>query len=359
MRRLSADDVRDQKLRELGLSGKVRTLTDPAALASAFRRVAASLCPCSAATLIRAVHGPLRGLVPSMSAAKTLVEATLEAMVAHGDLLEQRIDDPYDSNASALLDAAPPSFVVRQSGAVVLLGVDPEHSSSLPDELKVRVKHRGHVRLLLPTCGEDLKDELRQLGIIELSHKVWLKTPPRGTAYAHLQKREVLLNKATPSREIPGLRVLLPERPVRYYPKRWDYPNKHTGRYVARRSQAYGADLWCYVELRSGQPKRMIDLPSRSTWRGCDEAWHLQMAIDATRREPQRFRVRRCERDAVLLEIFSPVPSWAQRRWDALGEPVPGAKYLFAYRIPNSEIDEELDFAREALWLAEETDATH
>ena len=61
----------------------------------------------------------------------------------------------------------------------------------------------------------------------------------------------------------------------------------------------------------------------------------------------------------MLLELFSPVPSWAQRRWDALGEPVPGAKCLFAYRIPNSEIDEELDFAREALWLAEETDATH
>jgi hypothetical protein len=57
----------------------------------------------------------------------------------------------------------------------------------------------------------------------------------------------------------------------------------------------------------------------------------------------------------VVLEFFSPAPAWARRRWDAIGEPVPSAGSLFAYRIPKAEIDEERRFAREALWLEEMT----
>jgi hypothetical protein len=56
----------------------------------------------------------------------------------------------------------------------------------------------------------------------------------------------------------------------------------------------------------------------------------------------------------VLLELFSPVPAWARRRWDAIGEPVTVRGSLFAYRIPQSEVEEERQFAREALWLEEQ-----
>jgi hypothetical protein len=99
----------------------------------------------------------------------------------------------------------------------------------------------------------------------------------------------------------------------------------------------------------------MIDLPHRgSRWRGCDEAWHLQMAIDAHRGARQRFRVT-ASGDAMVLELFSPAPAWARRRWDAIGEPVPSAGSLLAYRISKTEIDEERRFAREALWLEEIT----
>jgi len=126
---------------------------------------------------------------------------------------------------------------------------------------------------------------------------------------------------------------------------------------VARRSQAYGAQLWCYVQLLNGNPERLIDFPiDGSRWRGCDEAWRLQMAIDAQRGEPQWFRVRPGPGDMRVVEFFSPVPMWARRRWDAVGEPVPSSGCLFAYRMTETELAEELRFVRDVLWLIDVTE---
>jgi len=76
------------------------------------------------------------------------------------------------------------------------------------------------------------------------------------------------------------------------------------------------------------------------------------MAIDAQRGVPQCFRVTPSG-DAMILELFSPAPAWARRRWDAIGEPVTSPRCLFAYRIAMEEFDEERRFMREALWLDE------
>jgi hypothetical protein len=354
MRRLTAEQVHAQRLVELGLDPDSVDLTTPTGLAGALRRAASYLCPCSAATLVRAVVGPLRGLVPDLDKAQELVEETLEAMIAHGDVLEHPEVQGETSSSRMLLYAAPASFVVRQSGLVLLLGVTSDHLSPLPIELARRIQYLGHVRRLSPSTGEDLRSELRQLGLLELTFDAWLKGPARETASQHVAARDLALNAVAPSRDIPGLLLLDAARPVQYYRGRWVDPKAQTGRYVARRRQAYGADLWCYVQVSNGQPERMIDLPQRgSRWRGCDDAWHLQMAIDAQRGSSQRFRVTPSVGDAVVLEFFSPVPAWARRRWDALGEPVPSTGSLFAYRIPKAEIDEERRFARDTLWLEE------
>ncbi len=354
MRRLTAAEVHARKIAELGLDAEALDLTTTEGLAGALRRAASYLCPCSSATLVRAVVRPLRGLVPDLQAAQEVVEETLEAMVAHGDVLEQPEVQGDASSSRVLLYAAPPSFVVRQSGLAILLGVASDHLSPLPDEFERRIEYVGHVRRLRPLPGEDLRSELRQHDLLELTLDAWLKGPTRETASQHLAARDRALDGVAPSRDIPGLLLLDPDRPVRYYRGRWVAPKAQTGRYVARRSQAYGADLWCYVQVRDGQPERMIDLPLRgSRWRGWDEAWHLQMAIDAQRGAPQRFRVSQGLEDVAVLELFSPVPAWAQRRWAAIGEPVPSSGSLFAYRIPKAEIDEERRFARDTLWLEE------
>lgn len=356
MRRLTAKEVHAQKIHELGLDPDVLDLTTVEGLAGALRRAASYLCPCSAATLVRAVVGPLRGLVPDLDQTRELVEETLDAMISHGDVLEEpEVQDNFPS-ARVLLYAAPASFIVRQSGLVVLLGVAVDQLSPLPSELERRIQYLGHVRRLTPCSeNEDLRGDLRQLGLIELTADTWLKAPKHAGPAQLVTATNRTLDAVAPSRDIPGLLLLDPTKPVRYYRGRWAEPKAQTGRFVARRKQAYGADLWCYVQLTKGQPERMIDFPSQgSRWRGCDEAWHLQMAIDAQRGSPQRFRVT-SSGDAVVLEFLSPVPAWARRRWDAIGEPLPRGGSLFRYRIPKAEIDEERRFARDALWLEEMT----
>ena len=356
MRRLTPEQVQAQKIRELGLDPEALDLTTAEGIAGALRRSASYLCPCSAATLVRAVVRPLRGLVPDLEKAKELAAETLEAMISHGDMLEQPELQDGSPTARVLLYAAPASFVVRQSGLVILLGVAGDQLSPLPSELEGRIEYLGHVRRLIPSSAtEDLRGELCQLGLLELSSDTWLKTPKFGTASQAVAAGDRALDDVPPSRDIPGLLLLDPTKPVRYYRRRWTEPNAQTGRFVARRQQAYGADLWCYVHLINGHPERMIDLPRRgSRWRGCDEAWHLQMAIDAQRGAAQHFRVTPSG-SSMVLGFFSPVPAWARRRWDAIGEPVPSAGSLFAYRIPKDEIDEERRFIREALWLEEPT----
>jgi hypothetical protein len=253
-----------------------------------------------------------------------------------------------------LLYAAPASFVVRQSGLVVILGVAADQLSPLPSDLERRIQYVGHIRRLRP-CSEkeDLRSELLHVGLLEITSDGWLKSPKLSTASPAVAACDRAHDVVPPSRDIPGLLLLDPTKSVLFYRGRWTEPKSQTGRFVARRQQAYGADLWCYVQLKHGQPERMIDFPQRgSRWRGCDEAWYLQMAIDAQRGSPQRFRVTPSG-DAHILELFSPVPAWARRRWDAIGEPVPKTGSLFAYRIAKAEIEEERRFAREALWLEE------
>lgn len=359
MRHLTAADVHAEKVRELGLDPSALDLTSTEAIAGALRRAASFLCPCTAATLVRSVAQPLRGLVDDLEAMKVLVEDTLEAMVAHGDILEHPdVEESARHEPPALLYAAPASFLARKSGAVILLGITADQLSALPPELEGRVEYVNHVRRLSPVPGEDLRAELVQLGLIEVSYEGWLRAPPAEIASQHLSRFDRLLESATPSREVPGLVLLDPERPVRYYRGRWVEPRSQSGHFVARRSQAYGAQLWCYVQLRDGNPERLVDLPlAASRWRGCDEAWRLQMAIDASRGEPQRFRVRPGPDGTRFMEFYSPIPMWARRRWDAIAEPVPSAGCLFAYRLAEAELGDELRFAREVLWLDELTES--
>ena len=358
MRRLTTTDVHAQKIAEIGLDPTSLDLTSVEALSSALRRAASFLCPCTAGTLVRSVVLPLRGLVSEVDEIKQVVQESLEALVAHGDILEQRcFDEDSSLKRGSLLYAAPPGFVARQSGTIILLGVTEDQRSALPDELESRIEYVNHIRRIVQQSDEDLRGELLDLGLIELALDSWQRLPPQTSASDYRARRDRLLDEAPPSRDIQGLLLLDPERPVRYYRGRWVEPRTQSGRFVARRSQAYGADLWCYVELVDGKPERLIDLPIKlDWWRGCDEAWHLQMAIDAERGTPQRYRVQPGPNEHCILEFFSPTPMWARRRLDTVGEPVPSSGCLFAYRISEAELLEEIAFAREMLWLDEMQD---
>ena len=351
MRRLTAAEVQANKVAELGLDQTAFDLTSVEAIAAALRRAASFLCPCAATTLVRAVADPLRGLVEPAEDTRGIVRETLEAMLAHGDFFEHRdIEEDAARGASVLIYTAPPSFVVRESGTAILLGT----SNPALDSVTARIEYAKNLRRVNPVPGEDLSAELQQLGFTKISHQQWLKAPQLESPAQHLAHFDRLLDAAQPSGDVPGLALLDWERPVRYYPGRWTSVGSLSGRFVARRSQAYGGDLWCYIEMSGGRPERLVDLPlADSRWRGCDEAWRLQMAIDACRGSAQLFSIVPDPRDSYAMQFFSPIPMWARRRLDSVGHPVSSPGCLFAYRLAEAELVEEVRFANDVLWLAE------
>jgi len=296
---------------------------------------------------------PLEGFGFDLDELQEKIEEALGALVAYGDLIEEREVSQFQGPAPRVLFTAPPSFVSRQSGLVLLLGIASDQVSPLPDELVARIDFARHVRRLR-TEDETVAMTLMDMGLIQIPIDSWMMSPALETPSHHLRRMDDLLDDMGPSGEVPGLSLIDPAKPVRFYKGRWVEPTNQNGRFVGRRKQAYGADLWCYVEMDEGTPLRFIDFPLKgSRARGCDEAWHLQSAIDACRGRRQVYRKRQGSGPIKIFDFFSPVPGWARRRWDAFGEPLDGMGCLFSYSFEDSEVPEEEAFVCERLWLEE------
>lgn len=352
MRRISSSDLKSAALASLGLDPDVFDLESAEAMAALVRRTASMVCPCPPRMLVNEIRRALRGLVSDET---DKVELALESVLAYGDLQELRDRDPEARRSSTrLIYVAPPAYVVRESGTTLLVGLAPDGASLLPAHLEEHTEVVGHVRRL-PVLDADDRVLLQELGLRELTIEEWSGAPVQRGAAEHLSLLEEELEEAPASGEVPGLRVLDPSRPVRFYKGRWAEAGSLSGRFVGRRPQAYGADLWCYVELDNSGALRFVDFPvEEESYRGCDEAWRLQAAIDAVRGAAQQYRLRRNEDDDTFaIDLFSPLPAWVTRRWDAMGFPVPPRKCLFSYEFPCAELAEELDFLQDDLWLVQ------
>ena len=124
-----------------------------------------------------------------------------------------------------------------------------------------------------------------------------------------------------------------------------------SGRYIVRRPQAYGADLWGYAELANGAAVKLIDFPQPgSRWRGCDIAWRAQMALDAVAGDCQRYR-RQTSSDVLTLDLFSPIPDWARRRLAFVGEEVEPRSSLLSYHLSPADAATEEQFLQHLLFL--------
>lgn len=348
-------DVLEMSRRMLGLPPRREGTSDEVDdifLSALVRHSAGFLCPCSGATLRSAAMDSLQYLVIDEDLASRF-EDTIEMLTIGGDLLELRqatTDDP--AVRGTWLFAAPPSYVVRPSSDIFLTGIVADQDTYLPRALAERIRFEGCTRVITPEDGEDLAGELAELGLQRVSEDNWLKAPraqPAEKLYADLEARL----KAVPrSGLIPDLEVLDPEKPVTYYRGRWLSVKKQTGVYVARRPQEYGSPIWCFVELQVGEAQKLLDFPLlKQRWRGCDAAWHLQMAIDHLHGNPQRYRSRRHD-DTVYLDFFSPLPLWAQRRLMIIGCKAAPQKCLMSFRIPAHEVGNEERFLQERLWMA-------
>lgn len=349
---VSATEVISSSREALGLAATASGI-DETMLAASLRRAAGSNCPCSLSTLVAAVRESLQFLSSDTDAIAERVAAAAESLVVGGDLLELNqatTDDPGAKGTWVFL--APPSFVVRPSGNIFLIGIVPDEPTPLPASLNARISYEGFARLITPQPSEDLRSVLRELGLRELSTSSWLRAPKAESATALRDSMLRRLAEQPPSGTVADISILDPLRRVDYYPGRWIDPTHESGNYVARRPQAYGAPLWGFANLTDGNVTKFLDFPLKtSRWRGSDTAWYLQLAIDRCRETPQLYR-RRATPDGALLDFFSPLPLWAHRHFAILGRAAPPDKCLFSYWIPERELATEETFLQERLWLA-------
>ena len=205
----------------------------------------------------------------------------------------------------------------------MLIGIRPEGAPLVGDELAEVIDYEGHARFVGPR--KDLDELLASSELTERTVAQWLQAPRSTTPQALIDEYDIRLQVAGPSGDIEGAQLLDPAARVNYYRGRWR-PLKPAdgGTFVARRPQAYGADLWCFARVTGGAITQLVDLPILgSLVPAADEAWRLQAAIDAVAGHPQVARVQSGSNpDAKVLNLFSPLPSWAQRRLDVVATPI-------------------------------------
>lgn len=348
-----AGDVLTGCRQTLGLPRSQEGPIDDVLLAALLRRSAGIHCPCSRATLRDSLLESLQHLSPAETSLSDRIDEIIEGLIVGGDLLELNdvaIDDP-DVKGTWVF-AAPPSFVVRLSGDVFLLGIVHDQDVFLPQSLASRVKCEGLTRIIASKPDEELVTELLEQGLQQLSENSWLKSPKAERPEDMLKRFKDQLSAQPPSGAVDDLQILDPTQPVNFYRGRWTTPQNRTGTFVARRPQEFGVPMWCFATLEEGTVIRLLDLPPKRTrWRGCDVAWHLQMAIDYCSHSPQLYR-RRQDRAGVRLDFFSPLPQWSERRFMTLGHPLPRERSLMSYWLPAAETETEERFLQERLWLS-------
>lgn len=356
MKTLAAQTLERHARATFGL-GTGDTPLDPALLACTLRRAAAFRCPCPARTLLEDSEHALEGLFPGEPALRDALEEVLESLIIFGDLVEGESEE--NSRRTRQLYGAPLSYVRHGSGIIFLLGIFVDGVPPFTEELKQLLHHRDHLRILAaPTGrGQEVVDELKACGYYETALAQWLRTPKIESAASWKQRYDVLLGRAATCGELTGLEILDPAGDRRYYRGRWVEPARRSGRFVGRRPQRWGADLWIYVEVKNGTPVRFVDLPALSNrWRGCDEAWHLQAALDAVQGRAQVLGIEPLPGTTDLrLRFYSPLPLWANRRLDCFGQRASMKGCLFAYQLSEAAAKEEIAFMTQAMWLASET----
>jgi hypothetical protein len=278
----------------------------------------------------------------------------IDDLLVVGDLLELNDVTTGDTEAKATwVFAAPPSFVERKSGSIFLIGIAPDQDGWLPEGIRSRIVHSNNTRSIKPNDREELAELLASEGLSKLSDAMWLKAPKTVAADEALFKARQLLGGEQRCAPVQGLEIIDSETKPTYYKGRWSSLKDHSGLFVARRPQEFGAALWCFAEIQSGSLQRIIDLPFRGyRWRGCDAAWHLQMAIDRERNAPQRYSLDPGDDGTCRFSFYSPIPLWAERRLLTLGRKCQGTRSLFAYEIPADEAAQEEEFLQRNLWLA-------
>lgn len=348
---LTPDDAAALSVRTLGMDSDLVGLSSPEGLAASLRRAASFMCPTNPSRLVDAVLAAVRPLSDD-DLRRDEVADLLDLLIASGDLLELRQE--MEGRMVRLIYLGPPSYIERAPGTYMLLGVRPFGAWLVNPELAAKATREGQTRVIEldpATASETLK----AAGLQRLDRQRWVASPSVETAGSLVRRTSERLDVSGEGGDIEGLQILDPTRPVRHYRRRWREPvSADSGDFVARRPQAYGADLWSAVRLQDGVATKVFQFPvDDPVLPARDEAWRLQLAIDAELGRPQRYAV---EHGAVggsnVIRFFSPIPGFAERYLQLVGMPLAvtsGA--LFAFRVPEGAMPDLSQLLTELLWL--------
>lgn len=351
---LATDDVIRVARANAGLSSARNDAlsVDDEFLAASLRRVAGFHCPCSPSTLRTVLLECTSVLVSDEAALSAAIDRVLEATYIAGDILElSQVAVADDMTPGTWVFAAPPSFVPRSEGVFHIFGLGTEDPTPLPPALKSHLRLVGANRLLDALASRETHAMLLDAGFQEQSIEAWLKLPKKESPREYLGRADSLLSAKAPCGQIEQLRIFDVGQQSGSYKQKWVQPVRQTGRFVCRRAQAYGTPLWGYVELSNGQPMKLIDLPMKgSRYRGCDDGWRLQMAIDAASGRPQRYSLREFDTETALAFDF-PIPMWATRRLETVGKRATNSRALIEYSVSHRFVSEETQYLEDALGL--------
>ncbi len=330
------------------------SIVAPEALAGLVRRAASFVCPITPRRLSEFVTRTIIGLPNIGADCSSLVDQTIESLIAIGDLVELSVADEPEGPKRRVLYLGTPSYVRRETRGCFVFGVRPDGEPLIADDANVHLVHNAHIRQLTSVDPSGIEDALQLNGLRRLRIEQWLRVPRPLPAVELLADYDARLSARGPAGDIPDLRILDPALPVNYYSGRWRGPRRaDSGSFVARRPQEFGSDIWCYATLSDGQVERILDLPvGDPVARGADEALRLQAAIDEQCGHPQTVRVGDADAVSARIDFFGPVPTWVQRRLDVIASEAPRSRgALFSCVVPRTELDEELTFLRELMWF--------
>jgi len=341
-----------QSLHTLGLGDSGAGLFSPEGLAATIRRAASFLCPCPPRRIVDAVLDVLTPLQPPGNFSREQVSGVLDLLIAGGDLVELRTGE---FRFTRLIYLGPPIYVQKEVGRYLVAGIRP-YGAPLLEADTFDVVCEGHTRTvdLDPSIAAD---EMRTLGLTNVTQEMWVGCPSPEAVGSLLERVEVRLGTAAPAGGVTQLKVLDKDTRVTYYKGRWrDLRATDNGDFVARRPQEFGSDLWCAVRVADGVPCKVIDFPIDDPLiPGRDEAWRLQAAIDASGGRSQQLRLRPVgepQVDGVVIDFFSPLPGWAERRLQLVGTPVSTeAGALFSFRMGSAAATDLIQFFHQMLWM--------
>ena len=349
MKIVTAREAQSIAIRSLGFDASEIDFDKDQVLIELVRRVAAFECPCKRQEIIWTTLKLLAPLVPEDGLRERIV-AVVDGLLDYGDLLENLEDD--GAGVREVLGLAAPSAVCVSEKKLLLLGLTSGETDPLPDEFRPLRSMRGFAKSLGVESASFAMSRLYEAGYLLITQDEWGSIPNAVNAPMLIEKYKRLFRDDVPVGTLEGLEIVLPERSVTFWPGRWTDKRFPDGDFVARRSRRYSENAWCFVRIAKGIPIGLGDLPTKNyRFRACDEAWHLQQAIDWVRGVPQRFVITPESDGSTLFKFFSPVPQWAHRQWNALGEQISTKEALFSYRFPNSVTDSVKQFAETRMWL--------